>query len=282
MVLACIMVLSLAGCRSQRAAQSTITGGGVTKDETQVVTQLLTPSDIDGLRAKITYRYGSYNFSGNLRMIRDVAIQMNVVLLGLKEVARVEIRDDGVIVIVSAVDQFCKVTYPELQKMTGIDVDFNMLQQLLWNRMFVPGYPVSDGVDNHMARNISIIEQGLASTTFRERVNGFRFQVTDQRLVQTSLATVGFAFSLSYDNFKTLVEGTGDNTRGATAKSGWNTSFVYPQDMVLSVNTGSRTMTGSIALSNFSTSGVTLMNTNVNGCTEVTAQQLFKSLRSFL
>lgn len=256
--------LSLSGCKSQQIVGTQKVS--VSKSDRESISALTASPVTDQLQAKATYTYGGISMSGQLKMVRGQAVQMNVTLLGLKELARIDFRPDYMVVYITANKQFCKMNYEDIPMAKGLKLDYNTIEQLFWNRMFVPG------VSADASQNFFSVESQIgAVTTFKERSVGYRFDVNDGNLVGTSLSKLGYKVQLDYNDFQLLIPGTGRTNR-----------LVFPAKLVATGSNGNQVIKGQIALSNFQTSKVNLWQQGAVNYRELTPEQLVKTLQELL
>lgn len=76
---------------------------------------------------------------GKLSMKRDEVIRIQLVPMGLMEVGRMEFTKDSVLIIDRIHKQFLKSSYSQVSFLRNNGIDFNALQALFWNQLFVPG-----------------------------------------------------------------------------------------------------------------------------------------------
>lgn len=90
-------------------------------------------------KTKMQIKYGSKNLSvsGNLKMKRDEMIQLSLRVLGI-EVGRAEFTPAGVLVLDRINSQYFRANYNDVSYLQASGLDFNALQSLFWNELFVP------------------------------------------------------------------------------------------------------------------------------------------------
>lgn len=79
------------------------------------------------------------SIGGNFRVKRDDVIQLSLVFLGIKEVGRLELTRDSILVVDRMNHRFCKVGYSEIPGLSAAGVNFNTFQSLFWGELFLPG-----------------------------------------------------------------------------------------------------------------------------------------------
>ena len=76
---------------------------------------------------------------GKISMRRDEVIRIQLSPLGLVEVGRLEFTPDTVLIMDRMHKQFLKSGYGQVSFLRNNGIDFNALQALFWNQLFVPG-----------------------------------------------------------------------------------------------------------------------------------------------
>ncbi len=76
---------------------------------------------------------------GKLSMKRDEVIRIQLTPLGLMEVGRMEFTRDSVLIMDRIHKQYLKSSYSQVSFLRNNGIDFNALQALFWNQLFVPG-----------------------------------------------------------------------------------------------------------------------------------------------
>ena len=99
----------------------------------------------------------SASLNATLRMKKGEVIQLSVApLLGI-EVARMEITPERILAVDRLHKRYVEVSFEELGGMLQTDIDFNVLQSLFMNEVFLPGKPQLEAGD---ARRFSIFSEG--------------------------------------------------------------------------------------------------------------------------
>ena len=76
---------------------------------------------------------------GKISMRKDEVIRIQLSPMGLVEVGRMEFTPDSVLIMDRIHKQFVKVGYNDVSFLKNNGIDFNSLQALFWNQLFVPG-----------------------------------------------------------------------------------------------------------------------------------------------
>jgi len=254
----------MTGCKTQQIAGTQKIS--VSKADREAINILTAEPVTDQLQAKVTYTYGGLSMSGQLRMVRGQAVQMNVTLLGLKELARIDFRPDYLVVYITANKQFCKMNYDEIPMASNLKLDYTTVEELFWNRMFVPGVTTADA-----PRYIDVESVIGAITTFKEKRVGYNFEVQENLLTSTSLSKMGYKVRLDYSGFQTLIPGTGRTNQ-----------LIFPNLMVATINDGNQIVKGQLSLSNFQTSKVNIWQQGAVNYREITPEQLVNTVKGLL
>ncbi len=91
----------------------------------------------------------SISTTGSLRMKRDDVIQISLLVpkLGMIELGRIEFTKERMLVVDRINKKYIDVPYNEVDFLKRCDVDFNTLQNLFWNQIFVPSQPTCQEKD---------------------------------------------------------------------------------------------------------------------------------------
>lgn len=84
---------------------------------------------------------------GSIKMKRDDVIQLSLVAFGFIEAGKMEFTKDYVLVIDRLNKRYIKVPYEKVDFLASSHLDFNVLQSLFWNELFVPGKTAPSGDD---------------------------------------------------------------------------------------------------------------------------------------
>ena len=92
-------------------------------------------------KVKFSVEVGSQQMTltGNLKMKRDDVIRLQLMAFGFVEAGRLEFTKEYVLVMDRINKQYLKVPYNQLDFMRNNGIDFNVLQALFWNELFIPG-----------------------------------------------------------------------------------------------------------------------------------------------
>jgi hypothetical protein len=204
-ILAClILVVALTGCRTHRSAEKQELR--LKKQYSEQVVQLAKPqAELTNLTARtsitLDYGVGSVNVKGRLKMRRDEAIQMTVTALGLMEVACVEFTPQHIYLIDRINKRYTKIDYAS-GMLNNIGVNFETIQSLFWNRIFIPGK--ADAWQQAEDYEIKVSGDQLCVTPARQRMlKSFFYTDEDCRqLQQTLLELSHYGAIWRYDDFE--------------------------------------------------------------------------------
>ncbi len=145
-----LSVLMMAGCKTGRNLQKgkDVIAATDALYKKKVASNSQTEKAVTG-KMKISIQAGGkdISLSGNLRMKRNDVIQLSLSFLGI-EVGRMEFSPKDVLIIDRVHKQYARVDYTKIDFLQSAKLDFNALQALFWNELFVPGTAnVSDSLD---------------------------------------------------------------------------------------------------------------------------------------
>ena len=203
-ILAClILAVALTGCRTNRSAEKQELR--LKKQYSEQVLQLAKPqAELTNLTARtaitLDYGMGSVNVKGRLKMHRDEAIQMTITALGLMEVACVEFTPQHIYIIDRINKRYTKVDYAS-GMLSNIGVNFETIQSLFWNRIFIPGK--AETWQHPEDYEIKVSGNQLCVTPARQRMlKSFFYTDEDCRqLQQTLLELSHYGAIWRYDDF---------------------------------------------------------------------------------
>lgn len=232
-----LLTLTLTGCRTSRQAESGT--AYIKKQRNEILAPLAQyPADIEFVSAKtaITLNYNGHNATvkGRLRMRRDESIQMSITALGLMEIANIEFTPKGAYLIDRVNKRYALFDYSS-GWMSLAGINFNAVQALFWNRLFIPG-------EKEVWRKTEDFTISKAGSQCRVEPNRQRMLkckfYTDEDckdLQQTDLNIQQYAATWRYDDFELL------------------DTYAYPTTHDVSVSASSLTVGAHIELTNIST-----------------------------
>ena len=137
--------------------------------------------------------------SATLRMKKGEVIQLSVApFLGI-EVARLEISPDRILVVDRLHKQYVEVSFGELNRMTNLNLSFNMVQSLFLNEIFLPGKETLEVSDLHRFRMDLEGDRALWEVKDSKKL-AYRFWTTADKgwLENTSVSLSGTAYALDW------------------------------------------------------------------------------------
>ena len=232
-----LITLAFTGCRTSRQAESDT--AYTKKQRNEILAPLAQyPADIEFVSAKtaITLNYNGHNATvkGRLRMRRDESIQMSITALGLMEIANIEFTPKGAYLIDRVNKRYALFDYSS-GWMSLAGINFNAVQALFWNRLFIPG----EKEVWHHTEDFTISKAGSQCLVEpnRQRLLKCKFYTDEdcKRLQQTGLNIQQYAATWRYDDFELL------------------DTYAYPTTHDVSVSASSLTVGAHIELTNIST-----------------------------
>ncbi len=147
-----LFVLTLSSCKTSQVAAPAKTvpaQAADTFDEAKFLTNVVSNAvNVPAITAKMkmTLNYGDQKISvgGNLKMKRNDVIQLALVGFGIIEGGRLEFTKDKVLILDRINNQYTYVPYSQVSFLKDANLDFNVLQSLFWNEVFVPGKKVTE------------------------------------------------------------------------------------------------------------------------------------------
>ena len=221
-----MVVLLLAGCKTTKHIQRA--QDVKTDPNRQLVEQVIAvqPSfrslQVAKAKFKLDYEKHSYNVSGSINILTDSAIVLSLQpLLGI-ELYRMEIQPQQITVIDKMNRRYVRMSYDELQKQTGLNVEFKDIQALLCNQIFTVGTPQAE-----LPNKKALVKDGL----------------TEQQILYTD-DKLNYTFTIDKKSLQLLETQIGMN--GKTGMSAvkyinhrmWN-EIVFPEQMEISATTPS-------------------------------------------
>lgn len=153
-------VLLLSSCRSHKTLVKDSTSGTGQKMETghgsslsdQVVPKMVATNSKAGyVTAKMKFAISGMgkdlSVGGSIKMKRNDVIQLSLVAFGIIEAGKMEFTKDYVLVVDRINKRYIKVPYEKVDFLASSHLDFNVLQSLFWDELFVPGKTTPSGDD---------------------------------------------------------------------------------------------------------------------------------------
>lgn len=207
-----VLVGIAAGCSSVKKIERSPMIGGLTGVEylEKVIEQAPGWQNMSG-KATLNLDLGSKGKTGvnaTLRIRRGEVIRLSVApLLGI-EMARMDITPEGVLLLDRLNKRYVKVSFGELSELAHADLNFNILQSLFLNEMFLPGKAQLSSSDAVRFR-ISNEAGGYAQLEAKEgKMFTCSFRTTADRglLEQTVIRMDGTPYGLNwqYSDFESV------------------------------------------------------------------------------
>lgn len=138
-----LLVLILTSCSTSRNTLRNTTIGGLSGTEYMEKVIEWTPSrDNLTARARIELNVGSsspMSVNANMRVRRGEIIRFSVApILGI-EVARIDITPDKIMAVDRMNKRYVELGFAEISSLLNTELDFNILQSLILNEIFIPG-----------------------------------------------------------------------------------------------------------------------------------------------
>lgn len=230
-----IAALLLTGCRATRNLGM---DAQLRKQQNEQIELLIQqPKELTDFTAKtaITLNYDekSLNVKGRLRMRRGEVVQMSITALGVVEVALIEFTPEAAYLLDRINKRYARIDYSS-GILNTIGLNFETVQALFWNRIFLPGKGESKTKPDNFT--VSLSGSQLCIEPVRQPLLKCQFY-TDagcKQLQQTQLGINDYAVTWRYDMFKSV------------------DTAVYPTVFDVSVSTDSESAGAHIALSNVS------------------------------
>ena len=223
-----LVLLVLAGCRSTRTLKKE-----KQVDSEQLLSVLMEEPAVQEFTSSLSMSFNGTKLSGQLRMRRGRSIQISASMLGLVEVARIELLPDMVVVMDRVHNLYSVCHYADLPYRNQLELDFAEVEALLCNRLFVPGLERKKDAGRYVSV-INTDENGIV--TLREKNSGYMFETDGVNCLNAVLKKGdGYSFRIDYFDF---VQPSKD----------WN----YPMGINIIVETSGSDVTAGVRLSSLS------------------------------
>lgn len=141
------LLLLLASCGTSRQVQKSESGAAPASAANAVAAYAQKVIDNAATAETLTAKLGDIKFngkgipfgSGELRMKRGDVIQLIISVPFMGEVGRMQFTADEVLVVNRIDKEYVRVSYADIDFLKSANLDFNSLQALFWNELFVPG-----------------------------------------------------------------------------------------------------------------------------------------------
>lgn len=218
----------ITGCRSVKQA-----AGGKNEDKSraaylETARKLLSAPTVTELTSPADYALSGTRVGGQVRMRRDQSIQLGVTVL-IAEVARVEFLPDKAVITDRIHNRYSVCHYADIPYRNELGLGFDVIQAMLWNRMFVPGYSDADDAISFIT-GIEASEDG--TVTYKESEYGYMFKVNSKgELVQTGKTVSNYSFRIDYSDRQSLAS-----------------DYTFPKSLDITLTTPSRTINATLEM----------------------------------
>ena len=208
-----LIALLLTGCSTSRnALRNTVIGGLSGTEYMEKVIEWTPQRENLTARTRVQLNMGSESSSvsvnANMRIRRGELIRLSVApVLGI-EVARMDITPKGVLVIDRMNRRYVEIGFAEVADILKVEVDFNALQSLFLNEIFLPGresLTVEDAVKFDLSEQDGRAHLQVRDTRSQMKDSRYSFftSATDGRLEETviSLKDLPYALHCRYTDF---------------------------------------------------------------------------------
>ena len=207
---ACLFAACLfAGCKS--SVVTTTSGAAITKTDESFFASILDHSfsfNTFSARMNLDFTGLQQEFSSRIqvKMIRDDRIQLSIQPL-LFEMFRIELSNDSIKILDRMNKRYVTDNYHQLKNEFDIDVNFQNLQALLTNRIFIPG---ESDVSTKQYRQFRITKKSAHQAEFQLKGKNGTFYTFvadgDERLLSTRIENDPQKQKLTweYANFQTI------------------------------------------------------------------------------
>lgn len=227
-----LAALMLAGCRSSSALKKK--QEQQEQESARLVHVLLEKPPVQELTSSLSLNLNGTRVSGELRMRRGSSIQISASMLGLVEVARIEFLPEMVVVMDRFHNLYSVCHYADIPYRNELGLDFEVVQALLWNRIFSPGSANLTDASTRL-RVDRMDEQGVVY--IKDIECGYQFETDGKERVEAiSKKEGGYKFRIDYSDF--------------TAVSG---KWMYPLSLTAVVNTSDSDINVSVKMTSVST-----------------------------
>ena len=196
-----LLVLILTSCSTSRNTLRNTTIGGLSGTEYMEKVIEWTPSrDNLTARARIELKVGSsspMSVNANMRVRRGEIIRFSVApILGI-EVARIDITPDKIMAVDRMNKRYVELGFAEISSLLNTELDFNILQSLILNEIFIPGKDKLSVADASGFTLSPYADRARLQVKGTKRI-GYSFftSATDGRLEETVIALKDLPYSL--------------------------------------------------------------------------------------
>lgn len=214
-VTAIIMILLVSSCSSTKNLKKNVIVGNLTQDE-YVMNLFEKSKEWNAVSGKIVLTINKadkepLSVSGSLKIKRNEVIQLSIApILGI-EVARAEFTPNGILIIDRLKKRYITATFDELRQMSNTNLDYNILQSLFLNSVFVPG---KQNLTASNLNDFSVTPENDKVIMSIDNTKTFNYtfiaslQPELLKESEISLKSSNYKLLWKYDNFKDFNKGT--------------------------------------------------------------------------
>mgnify|MGYP002857621422 CR=1 FL=1 len=157
------MLLALASCHSKKQVTTEPEPVTQTQIEQNEFLQKVQANSVQKMfvtsKLKFTVELGDrkMTLTGNVRMKRDDVIMMQLMAFGFVEAGRLEFTKDYVLIMDRVNKQYLKTSYRNVAFLRNSGINFQTLQALFWDELFLPG---QEKVDSTMFTRFATTKGG--------------------------------------------------------------------------------------------------------------------------
>jgi len=205
-IIVCSLIGLLIGCKTPATTEITGNLGGLSDMEYLEEVIIKNPgieSFSSKLKLVVNLDGKQTSVNGNLKMKKDELIQVSIVpFLGI-EVAKVDISPQGVLILDRMNKQYVQLGFDELAFLGKADLDFNVLQALFFNEIFLPGKPELAVKDLSSFTVKRRSEETLVGIKKSKMLNYNFTLLTDSGLLtDTDITHANYRLNWHYEEFK--------------------------------------------------------------------------------
>ncbi len=196
----------LASCRSSKDATSTLPSPKQEEYIKQVAQKDFTSASLTA-KAEVELQINNkpITLNGSLRMMRNEVVQLSLTFFGM-EVARLEFTPKDVLIVDRTNKRYARASYEDVSFLRDAELDFNTLQAIFWNELFIPG---TTDITNHTPefKVQKVGSETLLLLQSKPKLNyEFRTETATAHLTRTSVTPKQGDMSVfcAYDEFKDL------------------------------------------------------------------------------